>query len=354
LHLLPHWNWPGKEGQEIRVDALSNCKQVELFLNGESLGKKTLAANAKLSWQVKYAPGILSAKGYDDAGNLITESKEETTGAPAAIRLTPDRSTLNANGEDVSVLTVSAVDDQGRPVPVAQNQINFQLEGAGSLIGVGNGDPSCHEPDVFAADVPIRTIAVSNWRWHLTEVPKRGALAPGYAPDFDDSTWNTIRPKTDGDTGDMVLREGESAIYRAHVTVTAEDLASNGVQVRFTCIDDRGWIFVNNQRVGESTDWQSQPAFDIKSQLHVGDNVIAVGVVNESGDGGLNPDVNLELAGKPIASAWSRSLFNGLAQVMVQATRDAGTIKVTALANGLQPATATLQTVPGGLRPSVP
>jgi len=111
---------------------------------------------------------------------------------------------------------------------------------------------------------------------------------------------------------------------------------------------------VNNQRVGESTDWQSQPAFDIKSQLHVGDNVIAVGVVNESGDGGLNPDVNLELAGKPIASAWSRSLFNGLAQVMVQATRDAGTIKVTALANGLQPATATLQTVPGGLRPSVP
>ena len=354
LHLLPHWNWPGKEGQEIRVDALSNCKQVELFLNGESLGKKTLAANAKLSWQVKYAPGILSAKGYDDAGNLITESKEETTGAPAAIRLTPDRSTLNANGEDVSVLTVSAVDDQGRPVPVAQNQINFQLEGAGSLIGVGNGDPSCHEPDVFAADVPIRTIAVSNWRWHLTEVPKRGALAPGYAPDFDDSSWNTIRPKTDGDTGDMVLREGESAIYRAHVTVTAEDLASNGVQVRFTCIDDRGWIFVNNQRVGESTDWQSQPAFDIKSQLHVGDNVIAVGVVNESGDGGLNPDVNLELAGKPIASAWSRSLFNGLAQVMVQATRDAGTIKVTALANGLQPATATLQTVPGGLRPSVP
>jgi hypothetical protein len=55
--------------------------------------------------------------------------------------------------------------------------------------------------------MPIRTIAVSNWRWHLTEVPKRGALAPGYANDFDDSTWNTIRPKTDGDTGDMVLRE---------------------------------------------------------------------------------------------------------------------------------------------------
>ena len=75
LHLLPHWNWPGKEGQEIRVNALSNCKQVELFLNGESLGKQAMKPNSKLKWQVKYAPGTLSAKGFDDAGKVIAETE---------------------------------------------------------------------------------------------------------------------------------------------------------------------------------------------------------------------------------------------------------------------------------------
>jgi len=354
LHLLPHWNWPGKEGQEIRVDALSNCKQVELFVNGESLGKQAMKPNSKLTWQVKYAPGTLSAKGFNDAGNVIAEAKEETTGDATAIQLVPDRSTINANGEDVSVFTVSAVDAQGRAVPVAQNKVNFAVEGAGEILGVGNGDPSCHEPDTYIANVPVRTIAVNDWRWKLADVPNHPRLLPEYAGDFDDSSWSTIKPKTDGDSGYYFLNEGQAAVYRAHVKLTADDLASDSVQVRFSCIDDRGWIFVNNQRVGESTDWSAQPAFDIKKALHEGDNVIAVGLRNESNMGGLNPDVNVELMGKPVPAPWSRSLFNGLAQVIVQSSRDAGEIKLTASADGLQPATATVQTLAGGVRPSVP
>ena len=156
LHLLPHWNWPGREGQEILVQAFSNCKQVELFLNGASLGKQAMKPNSKLSWQVKYAPGTLSAKGFDDAGNVIAETKVETTGDATQIQLTPDRKTINADGEDVAVFTVAALDAQGRVVPVAQNKINFAIEGAGKIIGVGNGDPSCHEPDMF---VPNRARA---------------------------------------------------------------------------------------------------------------------------------------------------------------------------------------------------
>ena len=138
------------------------------------------------------------------------------------------------------------------------------------------------------------------------------------------------------------------------VKLTEEDLASEAVQVRFTCIDDRGFIFVNNQRMGESTDWSAEPAFDIKRALHVGDNVIAVGLRNESNMGGLNPDVNVELMGKPLPTPWSRSLFNGLAQVIVQSSSDAGEIKLTASADGLQSGTATVTTVAGGMRPSVP
>jgi len=353
LHLLPHWNWPGKEGQEIRVDALSNCGEVELFLNGESLGKQTMNRNSKLSWQVKYAPGTLSAKGYNN-GQLVAEQKIETTGDAVAIQLTPNRSSINADGEDVTLFTVSAADAQGRAVPVAQNMIHFDLAGEGKILGVGNGDPSCHEPDTFIPNMPVHTIAVNNWHWKLAPVPVKGASVPEYATDLDDSAWNTIKPKTDGDTGDMFLQEGQTAVYRAHVQLTEDDLKNPGIAVRFSTIDDHGWVFVNNVRVGESRDWSAEPLFDIKKQLHAGDNVIAVGVRNESGTGGLNPDVNVEITGDPVAAPWSRSLFNGLAQVIVQSTKTAGQINLTATADGLTPATATVTTIASPGRPSVP
>lgn len=354
LHLLPHWNWPGSEGKEIRVDALSNCKQVELFLNGTSLGRQAMKPNSKLSWQVKYAPGTLSAKGYDDTNNVIAEAKVETTGDAVAIQLTPNRSTINADGEDVSVFTVAATDAQGRAVPVAQNKINFEISGAGKILGVGNGDPSSHEADTFVPQMPVRAIAVNDWRWKLAEVPAKGALAPECAPAFDDSTWNSIKPKTDGDTGDMFLKEGQTAIFRAHVKLTENDLNKPGVMIRFGTIDDHGWIFVNNQRVGESHDWQDQKLLDIKKALHVGDNVVAVGVKNDAGEGGMNPDVNLEIVGQPVSSPWSRSLFNGLAQVIVQSTKDTGAFTLTASGEKLQSATTTVKTVTGPERPSVP
>ena len=122
----------------------------------------------------------------------------------------------------------------------------------------------------------------------------------------------------------------------------------------FGRIDDEGWVFVNGRRVGESRDWQASLAFDIKKYLHPGDNVIAVGVHNNGGSGGLTLGVNLDLISDPIAPAWSRSLFNGLAEVIVQSTKDAGEIQLTASADGLAPATATIQSQAVTLRPSVP
>jgi beta-galactosidase len=147
VHLLPHWNWPAKEGQSIEVWCYSNCKEVELFLNGKSLGKEMMEPNGHLQWQVNYTPGTLSAKGFDANGTLIAETKVETTGAPAAIQLSSDRTTINADGEDCSIVNVSVVDAQGRVVPTADNLVHFELSGPGKIIGVGNGDPSCHEPD---------------------------------------------------------------------------------------------------------------------------------------------------------------------------------------------------------------
>jgi beta-galactosidase len=353
LHLAPHWNWLGKEGQEILVEVFSNCKQVELFLSGASLGKQAMKPNSKLSWQVKYAPGTLSAKGFDDVGNVIAETKVETTGDAAQIQLTPNRKTINADGEDVSVFTVSTVDAQGRVVPVAQNKINFTIEGAGKIIGVGNGDPSCHEPDVFVPNVPERSVAVNDWRLLLAKIPKNNSTLPEYANDFDDSTWANINAKDNG-SEPTIKTPDTTAIYRAHFTLTEEDLKGAGAQVCFSGCDDEGWYFVNGQFVGESHDWQAQPIFDIKKFIRAGENVVAVGVNNAVGSGGLNPNVTVKVIGHAGVPPWSRSLFNGLAQIIVQSTRDAGEIKLSATADGLLPATTTVKTQPCVPRPSMP
>jgi beta-galactosidase len=148
LHVFPHWNWPGKEGQEISVWACSHCEEVELFLNGQSLGRKPMTKNSHLEWPVKYTPGTLLARGFKGGKEILT-AKVETTGQPATVQLTPHRATLQADGEDVSVITVQVADAQGRMIPTAENLITFELTGPGKIIGVGNGDPSSHEPDQF-------------------------------------------------------------------------------------------------------------------------------------------------------------------------------------------------------------
>jgi beta-galactosidase len=146
LHLLPHWNWEGKEGQEIEVWAYCNQDSVELFLNGNSLGSQPVKKNSHLVWKVKYAPGVLEARA-SRGGKVVLTEKRETAGAAAKIVATADRSRIAADGRDVAVVNVSIVDAQGRPVPTANNKIGFHVSGPATVIGVGNGDPSCHEPD---------------------------------------------------------------------------------------------------------------------------------------------------------------------------------------------------------------
>lgn len=103
--------------------------------------------NSHLEWKVKYQPGTLSATGWKKGKVLYT--KVETTGKPVSIELKPDCSTINADGQDVSVISVSVLDSEGREVPTAENLIYFEVEGKGKVIGLGNGNPSSHEPDKY-------------------------------------------------------------------------------------------------------------------------------------------------------------------------------------------------------------
>jgi beta-galactosidase len=146
LHILPHWNWAGKEGQEIEVWAYCNQESVELFLNGASLGSQPVKKNGHLVWKVKYAPGVLEARA-SKGGRIVLTDKRETAGPAANILVTADRPKIKADGQDLAVINVAIVDAQGRLVPEANNKVTWTVAGPGSVIGVGNGDPSCHEPD---------------------------------------------------------------------------------------------------------------------------------------------------------------------------------------------------------------
>jgi beta-galactosidase len=166
VHLLPHWNWAGHEGQPIPVMAYSNASEVELFLNGKSLGKKlrgetwempvgeNVSADGKFVtkyrrvWQVPYAPGTLRAVAYQD-GKEVAVDEVRTSGAPFKIALKADRSTIQADGEDLSFVTVRMEDKDGNLVPGAENLVKFTVEG-GEIAGVDNGNPASVEP--FQAD----------------------------------------------------------------------------------------------------------------------------------------------------------------------------------------------------------
>ena len=146
LSLIPHWNWAGLEGQNIKVMAFTNAEKVALFLNGKPLGEKPVDKYDMLTVQVPYEAGKLEAVA-SKAGQEVARFVVETTGAPAALKLIADRNTLAGDGADAQPITVQAVDAQGRVVPTAKLPVTFELTGPGAIIGLNNGDPTCHEPE---------------------------------------------------------------------------------------------------------------------------------------------------------------------------------------------------------------
>jgi beta-galactosidase len=169
LHLFPHWNFEGREGDMIPVWVYANTDEVELFVNGQSLGSQKVPRFGHVEWKVKYEPGYIEARGSKDGKVILTE-KRETTGPAVAIRLTADRREIDADGEDIAILKVEALDKEGRPVPTANNHIGFNVSGDGVLIGVGNGDPNCQESD----KQPTRSLFNG-----LAQVIVQGKMRPG-------------------------------------------------------------------------------------------------------------------------------------------------------------------------------
>jgi beta-galactosidase len=141
LHIFPHWNLKGHEGEEIEIWAYSNCDEVELIVNGKKLDRQKMPRNGHLKWKTIYQPGKVVAIGYKNGKRILTETVETTNDASKII-ISADRQQYVADGLDVAVVDVDLQDSKGRFVPDACNMLTFYVDGDGSILGVGNGEPS--------------------------------------------------------------------------------------------------------------------------------------------------------------------------------------------------------------------
>jgi beta-galactosidase len=170
LHLFPHWNAPPAQPNGlVRVVAYTNQQSVELFVNGTSAGVKSVPRNGYPTWDVPYAPGMIEARATSD-GKVTLSRQRRTTGEPVALVTTVHRSRLVADGQDAAIVNVAVVDSRGDVVPDASCPVTFTVTGGALVLGVGNGDPSSHEPDKASARTTFGGLAQA-----ILQMP----LAPG-------------------------------------------------------------------------------------------------------------------------------------------------------------------------------
>lgn len=332
IHILPHWNWAGREGQEIIVWVYSNADEVELFLNNESQGRKPMERNGHLEWKVKYVPGTLRAQGYKNGKASITDIVK-TTSEAVAIHLSSNIKNFNANRQDIAMITVDLKDKNGLHIPTSTNEIKFTIEGPGKIIGVGNGDPTSLEADKYLET--ITTLRISNLKEKIVESLEN---RPETSADFDDSNWQKafIDERTE-----KFAQSANAIVYRGSFDLTDADLSAK-VTFFYNSIGKQQSLFVNGKEIGKNLPENSKgDEFKLNpSMLKVGTNTIAIvatPLFKKQSWESVNADPGLLQIVKP-AEQWKRKLFSGLAQVIVQSTGEAGEITLRASSEGLKPA----------------
>jgi beta-galactosidase len=340
VHLLPHWNWAGREGQPIDVRVYSNVASIELFLNGKSLGRKAVLPDSHLEWKVNYQPGRLIARGYDAAGKEVAADTVETTGKAAELQLSANHKSIAADGRSVSVVTVRVNDGEQRNVPDANHNVAFTLTGPGHILGVGNGDPASHDPDKYL-DV-ISNITTEDWRSLHIDLRLQG---PESATEFDDSNWEKARdsrwdepravPAATVFRGAFTLpitSDGDTITLYLNAVGATQSIYLNGHALATNRLyDAKGFSFIVDHALlkpGRNfiTFFATPPGKEQEQRFHWDQGgPVVVQVVHP-------------------APQWQRHLFNGLAQVIVQSEAQPGEILLTASSVGLAPATLTIHT----------
>lgn len=326
LHLLPHWNWKGKEGEKIKVVAYSNCDQVELFLNNKSLGKKTMEKNSHLEWDVAYKPGTLKAIGYKNGKKSLTETVE-TTDKPASLALESHKQAIAADSRDLSVITVSVKDNKGREVSDAENLVSFEIEGPGKIIGVGNGDPTCLENDKYIESV--KPLIFEEMTMKAGDNLNLKDILSGN----DETGWIKAFSQK--------RIKAKAIIYRAKF-ILPEDFDKGKVMLYLRTIGNKQDVYLNGHLLGTDME-QKTDRYSFKPELSMlksGENILTYVTTPyylEYDWSEPNTDAGVAQLIMP-QPQWKRSLFSGKAMIIVQSTKEKGNIILKAKADGISEA----------------
>ncbi|NYE61514.1 beta-galactosidase [Duganella sp. 1224] len=334
IHIAPHWNW--QQGDKVRVMVMSNVERIKLLLNGRDLGEQKADPYRMNNYEVVFEPGKLEAIGYR-GGKEVARTAVETTGAPVALELVPDRAQLNGDGRDAMPLTVRALDAQGRAVPLADNQVTFAVSGGGRSIGHGNGDPNSHEDEKGATrrlfnglaqlivqtnydardavtisatapglrearvTIPVKPVAAEPFV-ALADAPLTFVRSWRIAPDsdarpdpnqklasFDMNTWGWGSPPMRAAAG------GKYHLYRASFT-PRKNLADGSGRIRFASIAGKAEIWLNGVLIGKKDSAAAAP-LDVPLPAGAGKREINVLLEAEAGQGvGIEGNVTIEPA----------------------------------------------------------
>lgn len=332
LHLLPHWNWKGKEGQLIDVWAYSNCDVVELFLNKKSLGKKTMEKNGHLEWKVKYQAGTLEAIGYKNGKKTLTQTVKTTSDA-VALGLQSNVKTIQANGTDIALITVDTKDKLGLFVPTSEDEVAFSISGPAKIIGVGNGKPTATEPDQFLEKITV--VPISNLK---EKIVNSISEASETVDNLDISNWDNAF-KESRDT--IFEKKVKALVYRTDFELP-ENFKESKITFFYNSIGKSQSIYINGKQIANAIPENKKGDSFIldKATLRSGKNSIVIVAEPLTYKYNWNP-VNTNPGTIQLISptaTWKRTLFSGLAQVILQSTGDAGQITLTATSKGLKKA----------------
>lgn len=330
LHILPHWNWKGKEGQAIAVWVYSNCEEVELFVNKKRFGKKAMPVNGHLEWNVPYEPGTVEAIGYKNGKRIITDIVK-TTASPEAIKMTANQSVLKANRDDIAVITVEVNDKNNLHVPTADNEVTFTIQGPGKIIGVGNGNPTSLEADKFLEKISEIKINIEKEK-AVSDIVNRTETAV----DEDDTGWQpAFKNERDQEFGKNV----KALVYRGSF-IMPELTGKETVTFFYNSIGKEQSIYINGKEIAlRILEEKKGNEFSLsQTLLHKGVNhiaIVATPLLKQQPWDNINTNPGLIQILTP-APVYKRKLFNGLAQVIVQSTYEGGEIILKATGDGLR------------------
>lgn len=330
VHLFPHWSFPGMESKNIVVRAYTNCSEAELFFNKKSLGKQSATKYGHCEWNVNYQPGTLTVKAYQN-GKVVAVDEHKTCSKPVAVVLKADKQKVFSDKEDVVLIAVSAVDSKGIEVPYADNEIKFNINGDASIIGVGNGNPSSLEKDVY---FPLnQEIKINN----LKEMTIKNIdnfkieIANSQIADWRNALVYDRNERWDYYHDTLLAVKGEFIVDNI---TDSDQLTLFSKSILFVQN-----IYVNGHEIAKNIKRDEFQEFKIdKSYLKEGKNeILYVGKKIRKSSRWDEPNTNPGVVGRfAPADQYKRKLFNGKALLVVKVPKGSDGLSVNAQSDGLK------------------